>query len=162
MGEVLPDLRLGDLDDQSVIQLFHELDEEIRARYEAPFEDFILHLDSEEVMPGNGAVVVAWADERAVGCGAVRLVDAETAELKHVYIVPHHRRQGLARAVLRFLEDRARELGAVRIVLETVINPPAAVALYRANGYEEIPKFGPYLESEISFCMGKSLELPMV
>lgn len=57
--------------------------------------------------------------------------------------------------VLRFLETHARSLGASRVVLETVTEPPAAVALYRAAGYGELPKFG--VESEISFCMGKIL-----
>ena len=160
MGFVQADLRLGDLDQQSVVQLLYALDEEIQARYDETVEDFVLNLDPEEVAPGHGAFVVAWADEKAVGCGAVRLIDAGTAEVKRMYIVPDYRRQGLAGAILRFLEDRARALGATRVVLETVINPPAAVALYRAAGYEEIPKFGPYVESEISLCMGKSFKPP--
>ena len=160
MGFVQADLRPGDLDHQSVVQLLYALDEEIQARYDKPVEDFVLKLDPEEVAPGHGAFVVAWADEKAVGCGAVRLIDTETAELKRMYIIPDYRRQGLAGAILRFLEDRARALGATRVILETAIKPPAAVALYRAAGYEEIPKFGPYVESEISFCMGKNFEPP--
>jgi len=154
------DIRLGDLDDIAVVQLLRALDEEIQDRYDDPVEDFVLKLSPEEVAPGHGAIVVAWADEEAVGCGAVRLIDAETAELKRMYIVPDFRRHGLARAVLGFLEDRARALGATRVVLETAVNPPAAVALFRAAGYEEIPKFGPYVESETSFCMGKGFEPP--
>jgi GNAT superfamily N-acetyltransferase len=155
MGSMQADLRLGDLDDQAVVQLVSALDEEIRARYHKPVDDFVLKLDPEEVAPGHGAFVVAWADKKAVGCGAVRLIDDETAELKRMYVVPESRRQGMAEAILRFLEDQARALGATRVVLETVTDPSAAVALYRAAGYEEIPKFGPYVESEISFCMGK-------
>ena len=158
MGFMQADLRLGDPDHQAVVQLLYALDEEIRARYDQPVEDFVLKLDPEEVAPGHGAFVVAWADEKAVGCGAVRLIDNETAELKRMYIVPEYRGQGLAGAILRLLEDHARALGATRVVLETVIGPPAAVALYRAAGYEEIPKFGPYVESEISFCMGKIID----
>jgi len=155
------DLRLGDLDDQAVVQLLYALDEEIRSRHDKPVVDFVLKLNPDEVAPGHGAIVVAWADEKAVGCGAVRLLGDESAELKRMYIVPEYRRQGIAGAILRFLEDQARALGATRVVLETVIEPPAAVALYRAAGYKEIPKFGPYVESEISFCMGKVLDRPL-
>jgi N-acetylglutamate synthase-like GNAT family acetyltransferase len=108
-------------------------------------------------VPGHGALVVAWADKRAIGCGAVRLIDTGTAELKRMYIVPEHRKKGLAGAILRVFEDRARALGATRVVLETVTDPPAAVALYRAAGYDEIPKLGPYVDSEISFCHGQEL-----
>ena len=156
------DLRLSDLDQQAVVDLLYALDEEIRARYDEPVEGFVLKLDPDEVAPGHGALVVAWADEKAIGCGAVRLIDTQTAELKRMYIVPEYRRKGLAGAILRFLEDRACALGATQVVLETVVDPPAAAALYRAAGYEEIPKFGPYVESEISFCMGKSFEQPNV
>ena len=114
------DLRLGELDQQAVVDLLYALDEEIRARYDEPVEDFILKLDPEEVAPGNGALVVAWANDKAVGCGAVRLIDTQTAELKRMYIVPEYRRKGLARAILRSLEDHACALGATRVVLETV------------------------------------------
>ena len=155
------DLRLSEIDDQAVVQLFHALDEEIRSRYDQPVEDFVLKLNPDEVASGHGAIVVAWEDEKAVGCGAVRLLDSQTAELKRMYIVPEYRRQGIAGAMLRFLENHAHALGAARIVLETVIDPPAAVALYRAAGYREIPKFGPYVESEISFCLGKVLDRPL-
>ena len=100
---------------------------------------------------------LAWAEGRAVGCGAVRLIDEDTAELKRMYVVPERRRQGVAGALLRFLEDEALGLGARRVVLETVTHPPDAVALYRVAGYEEIPRFGPYVDSEISYCMAKSV-----
>ena len=149
------EIRLGDPDDRAVVQLLHALDEEIRVRYDQPVEEYVLNLDPKEVAAGRGAFAVVWADEMAVGCGAVRLIDDETAELKRMYIAPEYRRQGLAGAMLRFLEDRAHGLGALRVVLETVADPSAAVALYRAAGYDQIPKFGPYVESEISICMGK-------
>jgi GNAT superfamily N-acetyltransferase len=155
------DLRLSAIDDQAVVQLFHALDKEIRSRYDQPVEGFVLNLNPDEVASAHGAIVVAWEDEKAVGCGAVRLLDSETAELKRMYIVPEYRRKGIAGAILRFLENHAHGLGADRIVLETVIDPPAAVALYRAAGYREIPNFGPYVESDISFCLGKVLERPL-
>jgi putative acetyltransferase len=88
----------------------------------------------------------------------VRLIDDDTAELKRMFVVPEFRRQGVAGAVLRFLESEALDLGASRVVLETVTTPPDAVALYQAAGYEEIPRFGPYVDSPISYCMGKSLK----
>lgn len=153
-----PELRPGDLDDQEVVHLLSAMDEEIRGRYDKPVEDFILKLDPDEVAFGHGALVVAWVDDMAVGCGAVRLIDSETAELKRMYVDTDFRCQGMAGTILRCLEDHARALGATRVVLETVVTPPAAVALYRAAGYEQIPKFGPYVESNISFCMGKNFE----
>ena len=40
-------------------------------------------------------------------------------------------------------------------MLETGVRSPDALALYRRAGYREIEKFGPYVESTISVCMGK-------
>lgn len=151
------DVRLGDLDNAAAVRLIAALNAEIRDRYEEPLEGFILHLDPDEVAPGRGAFALAWVGIEAVGCGAVRLLDDSSAELKRMYVVPEYRRHGVAAALLRLLEHEARSLGAARVVLETVTTPPAAAALYRGAGYEEIPRFGPYVDSDISFCMGKML-----
>lgn len=51
-------------------------------------------------------------------------------------------------------------LGASRVVLETVTTPPDAVTLYRRAGYEHIPRFGPYVDSTISYCMAKNPVVP--
>lgn len=75
-----------------------------------------------------------------------------------MFVVPEFRRQGAAKVLLRFLESEAAALGARMVVLETVVTPPDAAALYRAAGYSEIPRFGPYVDSEISYCMGKRLD----
>ena len=53
-------------------------------------------------------------------------------------------------------------LGASRVVLETVTTSPDAAALYRGAGYEPIPRFGPYVDSAISYCMAKSLVEPVI
>jgi putative acetyltransferase len=151
------DLRLDDVDRAAAVQLIAALNAEIRDRYGEPLERFVLDLDPDDVAPGRGAFTLAWVGLEAVGCGAVRLIDANRAELKRMYVVPDYRGHGVAAAILRFLERHARSLGATRMVLETVTTPPAAVALYRGAGYEEIPKFGPYVDSGISFCMGKLL-----
>jgi GNAT superfamily N-acetyltransferase len=151
------EVRPANIGDTVATQLVTALNEEIRARYSDPIEGFFFRLDPDEVAPGRGAFVVAWADQRAIGCGAVRLIAVDTAELKRMYVVPDCRRHGVAGAILRHLEDQAIALGASHVVLETVTDPPAAVALYRAAGYEAVPKFGPYVDSEISYCMGKQL-----
>lgn len=156
-GVMHVELELVDLEHAAAVRLIAELDEEIRARYDEPIEDLYLSLDPDEMTPGRGVFALESTGREAVGCGGVRLLDVHTVELKRMYVRPEYRRRGVAAAMLEFLETHARALGASRVVLETVTGPPAATALYRAAGYGEIPKFGPYVESEISFCMGKAL-----
>lgn len=115
-------------------------------------------LDAEEVADGRGAFLVLYADGTPVGCGALRLLDAETGELKRMYVIPAERGRGLGRRLLDALEAEARSLGVRRLVLETGTRQTAALALYRATGFQPIPLYGEYLRSpETSVCLGKEL-----
>ena len=113
---------------------------------------------SEDVAPGRGAFLIVYADGTPVGCGAVRLIDSETAELKRMYIAPEMRGQRLGRRLVAALESEARTLGVRRLILETGLRQAAALALYRATGFEPIPLYGEYLRSpDTSICLGKVL-----
>jgi GNAT superfamily N-acetyltransferase len=115
-------------------------------------------LSDAQVATGNGAFVVAYVDNVAVGCGAVRRLDETTAELKRMYVDPSVRGRGIGRALLETLEREARLLGVTRIVLETGTRLAPAIKVYEAMGYARIPRFGEYLSSpNTSLCFGKSL-----
>jgi GNAT superfamily N-acetyltransferase len=73
----------------------------------------------EQTAEGRGAFLIAYLDDVAVGCGAVRRLDETTAELKRMYVDPQLRGRGIGRALVKLLEDEARELGVTRVVLET-------------------------------------------
>jgi GNAT superfamily N-acetyltransferase len=82
-------------------------------------------------------------DERgaAVGCGAVRLLEPSTAEVKRMYVSPSIRGRGAGWALLQALEAAAIELGASKGVLDTNATLTSALALYRANGWQEVPAY---------------------
>ena len=115
-------------------------------------------LDAEEVAEGRGAFLVVRRDGVPVGCGALRMLDGETGELKRMYVAPGARGTGLGRRLVAALEAEARALGVRRLVLETGTRQHAAIALYRAAGFVPIPLYGEYLRSpETSICLGKEL-----
>ena len=115
-------------------------------------------LDPAQVSGRSGAFLVIYQEGKAVGCGAVRLIDAETGELKRMYVTPVARGLGLGRRLVAALESEARALGARRLILETGIRQAAAIALYRGTGFEPIALYGEYLRSpETSLCFGKEL-----
>lgn len=115
-------------------------------------------LDSPEVSEGRGAFLVIYQDGAPVGCGAVRRIDPDTAELKRMYVAPTVRGKGFGRRLVAALEIEARSLGVQRLVLETGIRQTAALVLYRATGFQPIPLYGEYLLSpETSICLGKVL-----
>lgn len=91
----------------------------------------------DELSPPKGQLMVArYADEPA-GTAGVRLLDAETAELKRVFVREEMRGKGGAALLVRAAEDAARELGAVRMILDTRGDLIEARTLYARLGYEE-------------------------
>lgn len=81
------EVRHSSLGSVAAAKLVAALNEEIQARYPTPLDVVYFSLADEEVGPGRGAFALAWAEEVAVGCGAVRLIDADTAELNRMYAV---------------------------------------------------------------------------
>lgn len=92
-----------------------------------------------------------------VGCGALRVIDAHSAEIKRMYVVPERRGTGVSVRILRALEDAARERGWTALVLETGIEQPDAIRFYEREGYSRIPNFGSYAASAISVCYARPL-----
>jgi GNAT superfamily N-acetyltransferase len=136
--------------------LIEALNTETLGRYPDPADNFF-ELAEEEVAPGRGAFLVARWSGRAVGCGAVRMLEATTAELKRMYVAPDARGRGIGGAIVAALEEQARRLGARRLVLETGDRQPEAIALYTRAGFTPIPCFGEYANAPRSRCFGKVL-----
>ncbi len=101
-------------------------------------------LDALQFQEPSGCFVVAEVDDMPLACGGFRAVDSETAELKLIRVEPAMRRQGLGRLVLDFLETEASKLGYRRLILETGLAQPEALALYEACGYSPSPTFGEF------------------
>lgn len=102
-------------------------------------------------------VVVAYINELAVGCGAFKEYDANTVEIKRMFVQPSFRGKGIAQQVLVELEIWAKENNYTACVLETGKKQPEAIGLYLKVGYEIIPSYGQYLQVENSVCRKKKI-----
>jgi len=144
--------------DDTSLALIDALNAELAALYPEPGANHF-SLDPEQVAEGVGAFLVVYRGRTPLGCGAVRRLDPETAELKRMYVVPSARSTGLGRRLVAALEAEARALRVRRLVLETGTRQLAALALYRALGFRPIPLYGEYcLSPDTSVCLGKELE----
>ncbi len=146
------------LESRAAYELITALNAELSHRYPEPGATHF-RLSAEEVAPGRGAFMIARSENIPVGCGAIRRLDATTAEIKRMYVAPNHRGVGIGREILKKLETIALDLGVHRLVLETGPRQPESIALYRRCGFVEIPPFGEYVDSPLSLCMEKSLPL---
>jgi GNAT superfamily N-acetyltransferase len=143
-------------DSADALRLVSALDAHLASRY-APEQRFGPNLKPQQLASGVGTFLVARVDGRAVGCGAVRLLDSATVEVKRMYVEPELRGQGVAKEILKHLEEAGRELGAKRSVLETGVYQDEAIGLYRWAGYSQVDCWGEYLSSPTSACFEKTI-----
>ena len=86
--------------------------------------------------PPGGALLLLVEGERALGCVALRRLDAETAEMKRLYLRPEGRGRGLGSSLAQAALAEARRLGYRRVRLDTVPGMEAAQAIYRTLGFQ--------------------------
>jgi GNAT superfamily N-acetyltransferase len=144
-----------------------KLNDEVQAEYHVRYGDGgdATELAPEDFKPPNGVYLIAYDETGApVASGGWRAQDTNDegnldgdAELKRMYVIEQMRGRGLARRILTALEDHARAAGRSRMVLETGIKQPEAIALYTSSGYEPCVKFGYYRFHEDSRCFAKAL-----
>ncbi len=89
----------------------------------------------DDLLESGGRVYVAEVDGRAVGVGGLKLLGADTGEIKRMFVTPAARGLGVGRAIVERLIGDARGLGCETIYLESASFMHSAHALYRSVGF---------------------------
>lgn len=153
-----PVSRWVELDDPLMVPVLADLTDEYVALYGPGGREEMAKHPAESFTPPGGGVLVLVAAGRAVAAGAFHArgpglgedtatASADvpsiaetptTAEIKRMWTAADHRRQGLARRVLRELEAAAREAGYRSVYVSTGWRQLGAVALYLRAGYRPL------------------------
>ena len=150
-----PEIRVESASSADALLLIAELDALIEERYPGlPANG--LEPDFEE---NGGVFLIAFVKGVPAASGALR-PEGDAAEVKRMYVRPAHRRLGLARAMLAFLEEEAVRRGFGRAILETGVRQPEAISLYTSAGWKRIPPYGIYMDEPLSVCFEKLLDRP--
>ncbi|OYX40945.1 MAG: hypothetical protein B7Z02_17390 [Rhodobacterales bacterium 32-67-9] len=96
--------------------------------------------DATDMVRPKGAFFVASMNGRPVACVGLK-GHGQWGEVKRLWVSPSARGQRLATCLMALIETAARDLGMTRLRLDTNSALPEAVALYRAAGWTEIPRF---------------------
>jgi len=128
-----------------------DIELEIRDGDDHPFYDQFNKLDKIK------HVVVIYKDGVPLGCGAIKEFEPLSVEVKRMFVLESYRGKGLATLILTELETWAAELSYKFCILETGINQPEAIALYKKNGYNIISNYGQYKGIDTSICFRKVL-----
>ena len=102
-------------------------------------------------------VIIAYKNEQAIGCGAIKPFDNSAMEVKRMFVPESARGLGIATKILNELETWAADLGYKKCVLETGKKQVEAIALYKKCKYQIIPNYGQYQGVENSICFEKQL-----
>lgn len=135
------------------IELVKHLDEELKLR---DGEEHAFYNQYNKIDHINH-VVVAIMNEKPVGCGAIKIYQDTTVEIKRMFVSPDERGLGIASNILIELETWAKELHFAKCILETGVNQPEAIGLYKRNGYKRIPNYGQYKNAVNSLCFEKKM-----
>ena len=141
--------------DAAAAQLIEELNADIMATHAEG--NHFWRLTEDDVAPGTGAFLVVRLDGAPIGCGAVRKLNGDEAELKRMFVRPEARKRKIGAAIVDALETEARALGVKRLLLETALYLESAVRMYERAGFTPIDNYGEYVGSADSYCMGKTL-----
>lgn len=104
------------------------------------FDDELANLPG-DYAPPEGCIFLAYWEERAAGCVALRKYGFSICEMKRLYTKPQYRGSGIGRALCKAVIARAREMGYDRMRLDTLPSMERARALYTSLGFKEIEPY---------------------
>ncbi len=117
-----------------------------------------------EALPGKygsprGLLLYATVADEAAGCVALRELDAETCEMKRMFVYPRFHGAGVGRALADALLDGARHIGYCRMRLDTSLGQAGARRLYECMGFRPIEPYYELPESLREWLVFMELEL---
>ena len=94
-----------------------------------------------EIRPPAGVFLIAYQWGAPIGCGALKHFPGGASDIKRMWVAESARGLGIGRRLLGDLEARAAEHGSRIVRMETNRALTEAIALYRSEGYVEVPAF---------------------
>jgi GNAT superfamily N-acetyltransferase len=122
------------------------------------FQDFTTELATlpGDYAPPRGRLLLAWDEDEAMGCIALRPLSEDTCEMKRLYVVPVYRAAGVGRQLVEHLIAEARSIGYRHMYLDTLPVMADAQRLYERLGFRDIP---PYRHNPIEGARYMGLDL---
>lgn len=113
--------------------------------------------------PPAGSLLIAYYDEKPVGCVALQpLPEAGVCEMKRLYVQPAFRKFKIGDALVSAIVKESKRLGYAKMKLDTLVRLQPAIQLYLKHGFEittayyhnPLPEVV-YMERSFSITTGK-------
>ena len=114
-----------------------------------PIDVAVLQDPETHIIQKGGAILMASVDDEIAGTVALKYVEPGIYEFTKMAVDERFRGQKVGLALAEAAVEKARMLGAKKIILYSSTKLVPAIRLYRKLGFVEIPVDGPYKRSDI-------------
>lgn len=104
------------------------------------YDDEINNLPGKYALP-YGKLYIAYYDNKAAGCIALRKFGNDGCEMKRLFVRPEYRYLKIGKKLVDKIIEDAHELKYKYMVLDTLSNLHEAIALYKKSGFQEIKAY---------------------
>lgn len=108
------------------------------SNYDSSDKD-LLDLDASYALSGGAFLVAEDLDGTIVGTVGIAAMGPKQMKLRKMYVASDQRGRGLGRRLFDSALREARERGCATIFLETMNSMSAAIAMYEAAGFSQVP-----------------------
>lgn len=147
------------IDDLKGPEIYELLQEHLRSVALHSPPESIHALDIEALRQPDITFWTVWESDELLGCGALKELDSEHAEIKSMRTSSLHLRKGVAKHLLLHIFEEAKRRGYHRLSLETgsmeAFEP--ARKLYAGCGFTYCEPFADYIEDPFSVFMTREL-----
>ena len=99
----------------------------------------VLQQPKEAIIDKGGAILMALYDGAVAGTVALKKINPEVYEFTKMAVVAPFRRKGIAEALSYAAFEKAKELGAKKVILYSQTGLVPAITMYRKLGFSEVP-----------------------
>ena len=125
-------------------------------------DEFVLTNPEEAILKPGGAILMAEYDGEIAGTVALRKANETTYEFTKMAVDKNFQRKGIAEALSYASFEKAKELGAKKVILysNSILTP--AIRLYEKLGFKHVPVGNPgYKRSDVKMEISVSKKIPV-
>jgi GNAT superfamily N-acetyltransferase len=100
---------------------------------------YVLQQPQVAIIDKGGAILMALYDEVIAGTVALKKINPEVYEFTKMAVDAPFRRKGIAEALSYAAFEKAKELGAKKVILYSQTGLVPAITMYRKLGFSEVP-----------------------
>lgn len=114
-----------------------------------PIDFEVLQHPDEYIIAKGGHILMAALDKEIAGTVALKYVSPGVYEFTKMAVEEKFRGLKVGQALADAAIEKARQLGAYKIILYSSSKLTTALALYRKIGFRDVPVDGPYKRSDV-------------